>query len=236
MKKLKIALSVIFVLALMLGSLSCGANFGEDAEASPSLPPAVSTSPSTATPKPSATVKPSPTVKPAPTPSTAPTAEATQTPDNTPAPTPTPTPTPVPTQKPSKPTPTPVPTPIPTPFTTPAPATPNPTQGPVKPADPTPTPAAPTPTLHVHEWYTEEVVDVPATEGHFEGGSYTVMVCNGCGAEFTSYEAFEAHAVANGIVEHGGFSTDLRSNQHWVEGTPAQTHTVTKCRTCGATQ
>ena len=236
MKKLKIVLSVIFVLALMLGSLSCGTSNGEDVETPPSPTPTASVSPSAATPKPSATVKPSSTEKPTPAPSAAPTAEAAPTPTNTPAPTPTPGPAgnqPVP-------TPTPVPTPIPTPFTTPVPATPNPTQGPVKPADPTPTP-------HVHEWETTTIHHDAVTQekvipAHYEGSEWTVLVCR-CGAEFTSYEAWEAHATAGGIDEHGGNSVDTRNDYHIVPEqtiteivTPAWDETITKCRTCGAVQ
>ena len=113
---------------------------------------------------------------------------------------------------------------------------------------------------HVHEWVpvkttvhfeavVEEikVVDVPGTEGHFEGGSYEVMVCR-CGEAFTSYSDWLTHAHAGGSEQHGGFTTDVRCDQVWVEGTPETAHyeTVTVqpaygqeiivgtvCATCG---
>ncbi len=116
-------------------------------------------------------------------------------------------------------------------------------------------------TAHVHEWVpvkttvhyeavVEEVkvVDVPATEGHFEGGSYEVMVCR-CGEVFTSYDGWLTHAHAGGSEQHGGFTTDVRCDQVWIEGTPEISHyeTVivqpaydqeiivgTVCATCGA--
>lgn len=89
MKKLKIILCLVFVLALVLGSLSCGASSGEDVEASPSPSPTASASPGAAAPKPSAAVKPSPTAKPTPTPA------ATPTPEAAPASTSEPTPAPI---------------------------------------------------------------------------------------------------------------------------------------------
>ncbi len=120
--------------------------------------------------------------------------------------------------------------------------------------------SAPAP-AHVHEWVpvkttvhyeavVEEVkvVDVPGTEGHFEGGSYEVMVCR-CGEAFTSYDGWLTHAHAGGSEQHGGFTTDVRCDQVWVEGTPETAHyeTVivqpaydqeivvgTVCATCGA--
>ena len=89
---------------------------------------------------------------------------------------------------------------------------------------------------HVHEWVpvktivhfeavVEEVkvVDVPGTEGHFEGGSYEVMVCR-CGEVFTSYDGWLTHAHAGGSEQHGGFTTDVRCDQVWVEGTPEIAH------------
>ncbi len=89
---------------------------------------------------------------------------------------------------------------------------------------------------HVHEWVPvkttvhyeavlEEVkvVDVPGTEGHFEGGSYEVMVCR-CGEVFTSYDGWLTHAHAGGSEQHGGFTTDVRCDQVWVEGTPEISH------------
>ena len=89
---------------------------------------------------------------------------------------------------------------------------------------------------HVHEWVpvktivhfeavVEEVkvVDVPGTEGHFEGGSYEVMICR-CGEAFTSYDGWLTHAHAGGSEQHGGFTTDVRCNQVWVEGTPEVAH------------
>ncbi len=109
--------------------------------------------------------------------------------------------------------------------------------------DPTaadPLPAQPPAPVHVHDWQpvteiihheavTEEVkvVDVPATEGHFEGGSYEVMVCR-CGGVFTSYDGWLTHAHAGGSAEHGGFTTDVRCDQVWVEGTPEVSHYETK--------
>ncbi len=95
--------------------------------------------------------------------------------------------------------------------------------------------SAPAP-AHVHEWVpvkttvhfdavVEEVkvVDVPGTEGHFEGGSYEVMVCR-CGEAFTSYDCWLTHAHAGGSEQHGGFTTDVRCDQVWVEGTPEIAH------------
>ncbi len=99
-----------------------------------------------------------------------------------------------------------------------------------------PLPAQTPAPVHVHDWQpvtevihheavTEQVkvVDAPATEGHFEGGSYEVMICR-CGGEFTSYDGWLIHAHAGGSDEHGGFTTDVRSNQVWVEGTPEVSH------------
>ncbi len=90
--------------------------------------------------------------------------------------------------------------------------------------------------VHVHEWVpvkttvhfeavVEEVkvVDVPGTEGHFEGGSYEVMVCR-CGETFTSYDGWRTHAQAGGSEQHGGFTTDVRCDQVWVAGTPEISH------------
>ncbi len=89
---------------------------------------------------------------------------------------------------------------------------------------------------HVHEWVPvkttvhfeavmEEVkvVDVPGTEGHFEGDSYEVMVCR-CGEVFTAYDGWLTHAHAGGSERHGGFTTDVRCDQVWVEGTPEISH------------
>ncbi len=89
---------------------------------------------------------------------------------------------------------------------------------------------------HVHEWIpvkttvhfeavVEEVkvVDIPGTEGHFEGGSYEVMVCR-CGEVFTSYDGWLTHAHAGGSEQHGGFTTDVRCDQVWVEGAPETAH------------
>ena len=94
---------------------------------------------------------------------------------------------------------------------------------------------APAP-AHVHEWVpvkttvhfeavVEEVkvVDVPGTEGYFEGGSYEVMVCR-CGEAFTTYDGWLTHAHAGGSEQHGGFTTDVRCDQVWVEGTPEVAH------------
>lgn len=115
--------------------------------------------------------------------------------------------------------------------------------------------------VHVHDWrpvtqvvhheaVTEQVkvVDQPATEGHYEGGSYEVMVCR-CGEVFTTNDAWLAHAHTGGADEHGGFTTSVRSNQVWVEGTPEVSHYETRvvsdawdeevitglvCASCGA--
>ena len=97
---------------------------------------------------------------------------------------------------------------------------------------------------------TEEVkvIDQPGTEGHFEGGSYPVVVCR-CGEEFTTAESYYAHSEGLGFG-HGGFTDSIRSNQVWVEGTPEIFHyetvvvqdawdeeIVTGCRcSCGAVQ
>lgn len=103
-----------------------------------------------------------------------------------------------------------------------------------------------------HEAVTDEVkvVDQPATEGHYEGGTYPVVVCV-CGAEFTSADAYYAHAHEGGIDAHGGFSDSYRSNQVWVEGSPEIAHYETRvlrdawdeevvtgavCASCGAAQ
>ena len=122
-----------------------------------------------------------------------------------------------------------------------------------------PVPAAP---VHVHDWQnvtqtvhheavTEEVkvVDQPATEGHFEGGTYPVVVCR-CGAEFTSAAEYYAHSEVSG-EGHGGFTDSIRSDQVWVEGSPEIAHYETRvlrdawdeemvtgavCASCGATK
>lgn len=131
---------------------------------------------------------------------------------------------------------TPAPTPVPTPAPTPAP-----TDAPAPPVTPTPAPAATSAPAHSHEWVpvtgtvhheavTEQVkiIDQPATEGHYEGGSYSVVICR-CGAEFTSGEAFLAHQdAAEDISQHGGYTSGIRSNQVWVEGTPEVSHYETK--------
>lgn len=93
---------------------------------------------------------------------------------------------------------------------------------------------------HTHEWVPVKgavhheaeveqlkVVDQPAVEGHFEGGSYTVMVCR-CGAEFTSYDGWLTHAHTGGADEHGGFTDSIRSNQVWIDGSPEVFHYETK--------
>lgn len=119
-------------------------------------------------------------------------------------------------------------TPVPT---TPVPATSNPA---------TPEPAVPTPEPHIHVWspvteiihheaVTEQVkvVDQQATEGHFEGGTYTVIVCR-CGAEFTTGDAFLEHQrTAEDLGLHGGYTSSVRSDQVWVEGTPEVSHMET---------
>ncbi len=99
-----------------------------------------------------------------------------------------------------------------------------------------PVPASAPAPAHVHEWVPvkttvhfeaimEEVkvVDVPGTEGHFEGGSYEVMVCR-CGEVFTSYDGWLTHAHSGGSEQHGGFTTDVRCDQVWVAGTPEISH------------
>ena len=116
------------------------------------------------------------------------------------------------------------------PAFTPAPA---PTMAPTVPPAPavTPVPAS----AHTHEWMavtetvyheavTEQVkvIDQPGTEGHFEGGSYPVVVCR-CGEEFTTAESYYAHSEGLGFG-HGGFTDSIRSNQVWVEGTPEIFH------------
>ena len=80
-----------------------------------------------------------------------------------------------------------------------------------------------TETVH-HEAVTEQVkvIDQPGTEGHFEGGSYPVMVCR-CGEEFTTAESYYTHSEGLGFG-HGGFTDGIRSNQVWVEGTPEIFH------------
>ena len=80
-----------------------------------------------------------------------------------------------------------------------------------------------TETVH-HEAVTEQVkvIDQPGTEGHFEGGSYPVVVCR-CGEEFTTAESYYAHSEGLGFG-HGGFTDSIRSNQVWVEGTPEISH------------
>ena len=135
---------------------------------------------------------------------------------------------PAPTEVPQTPVPTAEPTTVPTPIPTAVP-TAVPTTPPMPVVTPTPVPA------HTHEWVevkstvhheavTEQVkiIDQPATEGHFEGGSYPVVVCR-CGAEFTTAEAYIAHSEGEGFG-HGGFTDSLRSNQVWVEGTPEISH------------
>lgn len=106
---------------------------------------------------------------------------------------------------------------------------------PVVPDIPAATPA-PTP-AHSHAWIeisetvhhnavTEQrkVIDQPATEGHYEGGSYSVVICR-CGAEFSSADAFLSHQrSAEDIEQHGGYTTSVRSNQVWVEGTTEVFH------------
>ena len=69
------------------------------------------------------------------------------------------------------------------------------------------------------------MIDQPVTEGHFEGGSYPVVVCR-CGCEFTTAESYYAHSEAEG-EGHGGFTTSVRSDQIWVEGTPEISHVET---------
>ena len=146
-------------------------------------------------------------------------------------------------------------------IVTPAPA-PVETETPVEPVpvpEAAPVPAAP---VHTHDWQnvtqtvhheavTKEVkvVDQPATEGHFEGGTYPVVVCR-CGAEFTSAADYYAHSEASG-EGHGGFTDSTRSDQVWVEGSPEIAHYETRvlrdawdeevvtgavCASCGATK
>ena len=146
------------------------------------------------------------------------------------------------------PTTTPEPTATPVPSETPLPGTLEPTAAPViTPAPaapvvnvPAPTMApAPTATPHAHEWNTitenvhhdavteqVKVVDQAATEGHFEGGAYNVIVCR-CGAEFTSGDAWASHSAESGEGHHG-WTASVRSNQVWIEGTPEISHMETK--------
>ncbi len=45
--------------------------------------------------------------------------------------------------------------------------------------------------------------------------SYSVVVCNGCGAEFANDNAWESHSVSyleNGDISHGGYHVDVRYN------------------------
>ena len=117
-------------------------------------------------------------------------------------------------------------------------ATPEPTAPVVNVPAPTTAPAS-TATPHTHEWIaitenvhhdavTEQVkvVDQAATEGHFEGGAYNVIVCR-CGAEFTSGDAWASHSAESG-EGHGGWTASVRSNQVWIEGTPEISHMETK--------
>ena len=157
-------------------------------------------------------------------------AESLRTP--TPAPTVTASPSPAPTDAPSMTMETAAPAPLsPTSAPTEAPAfTPAPTMVPTIPPAPMVTPVP-----HAHEWIpvteiihheavTEQVkvIDQPGTEGHFEGGSYPVVICR-CGEEFTNAESYYAHSERLGFG-HGGFTDGIRSNQVWVEGTPEVFH------------
>ena len=84
-------------------------------------------------------------------------------------------------------------------------------------------------TVH-HDAVTEQrkVVEQEATEGHYEGGSYSVVICR-CGAEFSSADAFLSHQRSAGDIEqHGGYTTSVRSDQVWVEGTPEVFHYETE--------
>ena len=58
-------------------------------------------------------------------------------------------------------------------------------------------------------------MDVPATEGHFEGGSYEVMVCR-CNEVFTTYDGWLTHAHAGGSEQHGGFTIDVRCDNDYM--------------------
>ena len=93
--------------------------------------------------------------------------------------------------------------------------------------------AAPAPApSHSHDWVEisetvhhdavieqRKVVDQEATAGHYEGGSYSVVICR-CGAEFSSADAFLSHQRSAGDIEqHGGYTTSVRSDQVWVDGT-----------------
>ena len=143
--------------------------------------------------------------------------------------------------------PSPVPTDVPSvTMESPTPAPLSPTSAPTEAPAFTPTPAptmvptvqpVPVVTLvpHIHEWVTVtetvhhetvteqvKVIDQPGTEGHFEGGSYPVVVCR-CGEEFTTAESYYAHSEGLGFG-HGGFTDSIRSNQVWVEGTPEVSH------------
>lgn len=85
-----------------------------------------------------------------------------------------------------------------------------------------------TETVH-HEAVTEQVkvIDQPGTEGHFEGGTYSVVVCR-CGLEFRTGDEFLAHQQgAENLDLHGGYTSSVRSDQVWVEGTPEISHIET---------
>ena len=125
------------------------------------------------------------------------------------------------------------PAPTPAPMETEVLSTPAPV--PEAPAETTPAPTPVPAPVHTHDWtavkqtvhheaVTEErkIIDQPATEGHFEGGTYPVVVCR-CGAEFTSAADYYAHSDASG-EGHGGFTDSIRSNQVWVEGSPEVSH------------
>lgn len=80
-------------------------------------------------------------------------------------------------------------------------------------------------------------MDVPAKEevGHWEEEGYWksdwVYECNGCGQQFSTEDAVQAHIVeqaTNNILSCGGYASVpgnkrwIVTGQHWVVDTPAQ--------------
>ena len=192
-------ISVFLVLGMLLFMTSCGAGIGESepVEPIPDVPQVLHEAPAVET---SGIENELPAVEPTPIATAEPVVQ-----------------TPVPTTAPS-PTPVPAPTAVPTPAPT---ATPEPVSSHTHAWVPV------TKTVH-HEAVVEQekVIDQPATEGHFEGGTYPVVICR-CGAEFTTAADYYAHSEASG-EGHGGFTDSIRSNQVWVEGTPEVSHYETK--------
>ena len=137
----------------------------------------------------------------------------------------------------------PAPSPVPEPSEPPAPSAPSaaPAQNVFHAETHFPAPAeSPAVLEHVHTWalvtetvhheaVTEQVkvIDQPGTEGHFEGGTYSVVVCR-CGLEFRTGDEFLAHQQgAENLDLHGGYTSSVRSDQVWVEGTPEISHVET---------